>query len=206
MFGSIFDFQDASWAGTIGIFSVAFVVRLMDDYFDRHYDIDSGKVSLAVSLQDGVLPYSLLTMGLAVYLAPAAALTFFGAAYCLGMAGELGHRYPSGLAGYLEATIVVMGLLLAFDWQRVVFAFVVIAAVQAWDDLLDYREDQKRGGRNWAVHWGKTPILVFALGASVVALLLKLDWAVLAFASVPGANLVSGWLAGVGGKELDNPL
>ena len=53
MFGVISRWQVPSWKVVLSIVVTAFVVRLMDDFLDRHYDQDGGRLTLAGVLQEG---------------------------------------------------------------------------------------------------------------------------------------------------------
>lgn len=193
MFGSIFEGSSGLdvFRLVAGIWLEALAVRIMDDYLDLYYDLEQGRVTLAASLREGSLPYSLLVMGLAVYLTPRESLSLFGAAYAVGMAGEMTLRYPLGLPGYLEAVLVVAAVILMTGWRQTVFALLVIAAIQAFDDLVDYDGEQRRASRNWAVRWGKIPMTFFALAAGALALLMETVQAAAAFAGVWVAGFVT---------------
>ncbi|NLV92849.1 MAG: hypothetical protein GX030_10740 [Firmicutes bacterium] len=201
MFGVISRWQVPSWKVVLSIVVTAFVVRLMDDFLDRHYDQDGGRLTLAGVLQEGTLPYALIAMGVATYLSPPWALSLFAAAYSIGMTGELGRQYPSGLPGYVESALILSGVLLCFGWRQTVFALLLIGGIQGWDDVMDYWQDRSRGSRNWAVRWGINPVRFFSLGSLLLALAMSPWQALVGLISVPSINWMSQRLAERGGNN-----
>jgi hypothetical protein len=122
----------------------ALAVKLLDDFLD----------------QDGAEPdrarpvYALLALSVATVLAPGLSLSLFLAAYALGMLGELGRPFPSGLSGWQEmAVVTVLGLLL-LGWREMLGSLLLMGGVQVGDDLIDWSADRGAGRRSLVARWG----------------------------------------------------
>lgn len=162
--------------GLVAILLTGMVIKIMDDFLDKELDACAGRVTLASRLQGGAVPYLLLLLAVAIYLAPAPALSLFLSAYIVGMMGDGGRRLPTGLSPVQESLLVlVLGVCLC-GWQQQLSSLLVMAFVQAVDDLVDLAGDQEFGAvpSNLAARFGKVETTLFAAACLLAAVLL--DW------------------------------
>lgn len=110
-------------------------IKVLDDYLDRR-DWEDDRAAPA---------YALLALSAGVALAPGLASSLFLAAYAVGMLMDLDQRYPTGLAGWQEILIVVLGGLLLTGWREMLGSLALMVAVQSGDDLLDWTTDRTHG-------------------------------------------------------------
>lgn len=200
MFGAISDWIDPTLLKVVTIWLTGFVIKLMDDYLDQEYDAETGYHSLAQRLGKAALPYTLLTFAFGCLLMPSIAVSYFFAAYAVGMVGEMPRLLPSRLSGFQETAIVSIVGVFTIGWHQFVLSLLIVLAIQAVDDLLDYTHACDRGGRNWVVRWGKQPVQVFATTSSLVAFWLDPLQTLAAFL---GAWIVVRMMSSLAGKGVD---
>lgn len=163
MSGEIFDVLARLGAAA----GAAVSVKLMDDFLDQDLDREFGQASLSARLGRGVLAYALASLAMAALLNWRWATTLFLGAYALGMADEPGRRQPSGLTGWQEGALAMVGAALATGWQEAVSSLAAVAFAQAVDDVLDGRAGYRRP-RGLARVWGTgESVLLGALAAAV---------------------------------------
>lgn len=150
------------------VLTTAYVVKMLDDYLDQEYDAEVGHYTIAQRLGKATLPYALLIFAVGCLLMPKVTVSYFLAAYAVGMIGESTRRFPSRLKGYQETAAVFLLGVLGVGWRQFGLSCLVILAVQAVDDLADYRR-QERASRNWVVRWGTHFVQTFAVIASLLA-------------------------------------
>lgn len=142
-------------------------VKLMDDYLDAPCDRIAGRYTLACLWGRATLCYALVAFSLAVVTQAAWALSLFWASYVLGMGGDMRRSLPLGLSGWQESVLLSIVAVIALGWREVVTSFLAIFVVQAGDDLLDKGRDEKTGGRNLAVRWGRGETALVAVTAAL---------------------------------------
>lgn len=144
-------------------------VKLMDDFVDREEDARGGAVTWVGRLGDGVLPYAMAALCLALLIDAPLAGTLFMAAYALGMACDWERMLPTRLRGWHEALLAVaLGALLAGP-GRMAASLAALTFVQCADDLADVDEDVRLGRRSLAAMMGKVETGLLGAGALVVA-------------------------------------
>lgn len=163
----------ASVRVVISIWITGFVIKLMDDYLDQDYDAEMGYYSLARKLDKSILPYAILAFAIACYFMPQIAISYFIAAYAVGMSEEMDRLFPSRLNGYQETLIVLIAGFLGIGFHQFAVSLLVILAIQAVDDIIDYHDEKERSNRNWAVRWGKHPVQIFAIISVLLAFWLE---------------------------------
>lgn len=134
----------------------------MDDYSDQNIDILTREPNLYIAMELGGLPYALLLLSLAFILDPFTSLGLFLASFALGMVGSMNAKMPTGLYGYQESVITVLLGFFFLEKINMVSSTFIIAAIQLWDDFLDYETD-KINKKNWAFQLGKIECLLLAI-------------------------------------------
>ncbi|MDD4568835.1 MAG: hypothetical protein PHE70_01700 [Tepidanaerobacteraceae bacterium] len=134
----------------------------MDDYSDQNIDILIGKPNLSIVMELGGLPYALLLFLLSFLLDASTSIGLFLASFALGMAGSLNVKMPSGLYGYQESIITVLFGFLVLGRVNMTSSMLIIATIQLWDDLIDYKKDGINK-KNWAFIIGKVEALLLAI-------------------------------------------
>ncbi len=145
MFGGTFD-PDLSMPALFAcVCAVGIAVKLMDDFIDRRLDAVGGVTTWASVVGDGVLPYAMFTLAVAMLISGRLAGTLFLAAYTLGMAHDLRRKLPSGLEGWHESVLALsLGALLG-GVGRMVASLAVLTFVQCVDDVVDDDADRVAG-------------------------------------------------------------
>lgn len=169
MFGGTFD-PDLSMPALFAcVCAVGIAVKLMDDFIDRRLDAVGGVTTWASVVGDGVLPYAMFTLAVAMLISGRLAGTLFLAAYALGMAHDLRRKLPSGLEGWHESVLALsLGALLG-GVGRMVASLAVLTFVQCVDDVVDDDADRVRGSRSLVALIGRTETMLLAVVALVVA-------------------------------------
>lgn len=128
----------------LSVLVIGIAVKLLDDC------VDGEERTLFGLAPAGAAVYAVLAAVVGTALAPPVALPLFAAAYAMGMMHEPGERLPSGLPAWLEAAFVLAAAAAVAGTARTAQALLVIATLQALDDLIDFRRDAATPHRNWA--------------------------------------------------------
>lgn len=161
MSAGIFDTVVPAAAAFACVLAVGFAVKWMDDFMDRALDAQGGAQTWAGRLGDGIMPYAMAALCVALLLDAKVAGTLFLSAYALGMAHDGTRRLPSGLRAWQEGLLAVAAGALLAGAGRMAASLAIITFTQCFDDLADEDEDRRRGRRS----------LVSALGGVEAGLL-----------------------------------
>lgn len=146
----------------MSILLAGIVVKIMDDYMDREFDELVNNDNTTKILGLGMMPYAIFIFSLGCIFNPTAAISLFFASFATGMAGNFNAKMPSGLYGYQEALMaIVLGLIL-FGAVEMFSSLLLIAAIQLWDDYVDYNKDIY-STKNWAYIIGKNESLLLGI-------------------------------------------
>lgn len=157
----------------LAILCTGVAVKLMDDFLDFRYDAQYGIPSPAVRLGEATLPYAMAALALGAAMNATLALCLFSSAYAIGMVQDLGRPLPSGLLGWQEGLLAVGIGALCLDPFVQLWALVVMAFVQAVDDLFDLKSDAMAGSPNLARRFGVGEVRLAALGLLALAAALR---------------------------------
>jgi len=143
------------------IFLMGIVIKIMDDYMDQDIDAIENQPNIYTALEQGGLPYALLLFSLACIFDHITAVSLFLSSFAVGMVGNLTAKMPSGLYGYQESMVIVLLGLVIFKIEML-SSLLIMAAIQLWDDLMDYESDKIRKN-NLAFLLGKVECLLLAI-------------------------------------------
>lgn len=197
MFAAIFDGTSVlQWMRLIAsVFAAGVTVKLMDDALDGDKDVRPG---WAGRVGAGVVPYAVVSFALAVCLHPPAAVSLTCGAYAIGMGHELNRKMPTGMRGWHESAVVMVGAALFAGVVSALAALAVMLFVQCVDDLLDETEDKLQGHGNVAHRLGRVETKLLALSALIVSAALA---ARLTLAVVVCVPLLEGFFQRLHAKE-----
>ena len=145
----------------------------MDDFLDQEIDRLNNRDSVAVKLQRGILPYSLLLFSFAVLCNYKLSIALFWASYIVGM-GTNKTKLSNQLKWYQELILLLIVGFLALDNLTFLFALLIILFIQAVDDYIDYYREKyinRDNLLNYLGQGGTFFIIVFSFVCS-----LHLNW------------------------------
>ncbi len=184
----------ASLAGLVQTFLATLLtgvaVKILDDFLDA---APEDRAAWA-------FPYGAAALAVAGALAPKVATVMFLASYAVGMFGLPRQRMPSGLPAWVESCLAVGLAALLAGGRLAGAALAGMAAVQCWDDVMDWHEDGLVGQANLAARFGRVETGVAGAALAVAALLgdFSLGVAVIASAGLiwVGERIIKRWRSG----------
>lgn len=171
---------------------IGIAVKLLDDC------VDGEQRTLFGLAPAGAAVYAVLAAVVGTALAPPVALPLFAAAYAMGMMQEPGERLPSGLPAWLEAAFVLAAAAAVAGAVRTAQALLVIATLQALDDLIDFQRDAATPRRNWAHRIGCVETALIGLICLTLATAFGIALPVCAGAAYGLLNAAARWERGGG--------
>ncbi|MCK8817692.1 hypothetical protein MWH28_10005 [Natroniella sulfidigena] len=145
----------------------------MDDYLDQELDRLNQQKTLAIKLQRGVVPYTLLLFSFAVLLNYQLAVSLFWASYIIGM-GSSNNSLPTGLKSYQEV-LIMLGLgFLVLQREIFIFALTIILFIQLVDDFIDFHSEDYINRENFVNYLGEWGTILLILFSLIIAL--QIDW------------------------------
>lgn len=163
----------------------------MDDYLDQELDRLNDKQTLALTLQRGVLPYTLLLFSFAVVIDYQLATSLFWASYIVGM-GFSSHTLPTGLKSYQESLIMTILGFWLLGVKDFLFALAVISFLHLIDDYIDYYAQEYVNRRNFVNYLDEIGTLLLAMICLGIAI--GIDWklAIIIISSTPIITFIIG--------------
>ncbi|MCK8827959.1 hypothetical protein MWH25_09430 [Natroniella acetigena] len=155
------------------VFLVGLVIKIMDDYLDQEIDRLNERKTLAIKLQRGVVPYTLLLFSFAVLINYQLTISLFWASYIIGM-GISNNSLPTGLKSYQEV-LIMLGLgFLVLQWKLFLFTLAIILFIQLIDDFIDFHLEDYINRDNFVNYLGEWGTILLALLSLIIAL--QIDW------------------------------
>lgn len=152
------------WSGPFDAARCAFAVLIIGVAVKLLDDVVDGEERTIFGLAPaGAAVYAALAAAVSVALAPTVALPLFAAAYALGMMHEPDELLPSGMPAWLESAVTLAAAAAIAGAARTAQGLLVIAALQALDDLIDYGLDAATPRRNWAHRIGRVETALIGL-------------------------------------------
>lgn len=182
---------------TLGIVLAGLTIKLMDDWLDIEYDQCIGRHTLAIRLGRACLPYALVSLALAMALAPEVALTLFFAAYAIGMGHDLRERMPTQLPGWLESILAVLLSVFVGGFWLTVWAVCAMGMIQLLDDLMDVQKDRRSGQNNLVLRYGLVEVTILMFICLLAAVLLSPLRTVEVMLAMPLVHIVLSLLTGL---------
>ncbi|WP_459844242.1 hypothetical protein [Halanaerocella petrolearia] len=145
------------------------VIKLMDDYLDQEIDRLNNRQTLALKLQRGVLPYTLLLFSFAVIIDYKLAISLFWSSYIVGM-GFNGESLPTGMKAYQESFIMILLGFWILGVKNFLFSLAVIFFIQLIDDYIDYHLEEYVNQSNFVNYLDRIGTLLVAMICLGVAL------------------------------------
>lgn len=162
------------WLPAIGripaVFFLGLVIKSMDDFLDEPWPPTKGILS---RFAKGLLPYSLVLFGLALYLDFRLVWSLFLAGYAVGMFSHPYVMLPSGLPSWIETLVAGIVSWLTVGYSYTLWAMLCMVSVQLLDDFLDYHVDSRRSEANWLHKLGKGEGVILLLLTFYLAVSLK---------------------------------
>ena len=153
----------------LAVIFIGLVIKLMDDYLDQEIDRLNERDSLAVKLNRGILPYSLLLFSGAVLCNYKLAISLLWASYIVGM-GINKKDSSFYFADYYELPLLLLIGFLCLDKGQFLFSLLIILSIQAGDDYIDYYQEKYINRDNFVNYLGKMGTIMitfFSLAASL---------------------------------------
>ncbi|WP_408956065.1 hypothetical protein [Natroniella sp. ANB-PHB2] len=145
----------------------------MDDYLDQEIDRLNERETLAIKLQRGIVPYTLLLFSFAILINYQLSISLFWASYIIGM-GVSNNSLPTGLRAYQEV-LIMLGLgFLVLQWKIFLFALAIILFIQLVDDFIDFHLEDYINRDNFVNYLGEWGTVLLAISSLVIAL--QIDW------------------------------
>lgn len=158
------------------LFLVAFLtgisIKLLDDFIDMDLDIRKGLGQSFANHPNFFLPYGFITLIIACFYQPYWAGALFLGAYAVGMFPEGSRVFPLQLKGITEIIGAFLIGLLYCGWHLTAAAFLLMLAIQLFDDILDKDIDFITNSFNWAAHLGQLETQILTLILIMLAWLL----------------------------------
>ncbi|GAW91482.1 hypothetical protein [Calderihabitans maritimus] len=167
------------------VFLTGMVVKGMDDLLDSSWDLAKGKRTVAGSYGYSLVPYLMVFLAIAAWLAPKISLSLFLASYAVGMFFDSRQKMASGLQGYQETVIIILLGSLFFGWLEMLSSLSIILLVQVLDDLQDFRKENPTGHKNWARKFGVVETILFAIILFSLSLALATEKTLLVLVATP---------------------
>ncbi|NLM97031.1 MAG: hypothetical protein GX175_05405 [Halanaerobiaceae bacterium] len=139
----------------LGIFLMAIVIKLMDDFLDKDIDRLTDQWNLALILERALVPYSFILLILSLYFSFNESVSAFAASYTIGMAGDYKERLPTGLYSWQEGILVLLIGAFISSIYDIIAALANICLIQIIDDLIDLKRDIKTKNHNIVIIYGK---------------------------------------------------
>lgn len=155
-----------------GIFLMALVIKMMDDYIDKEIDELKGQWNLSLVLNKAILPYSLVLIIFSLYCNFTEAFSIFAASYFLGMSSELKESLPSGLKAWMEGVLLLLVATYMSSVHEILAALLIVSSIQLIDDFLDLKKDAYVDSRNIVNKLGKFNSALI----TIVLILLSLNY------------------------------
>lgn len=146
----------------IAVACCAFAVKLTDDWLDQEHDRLAGRKNWAHQLGIGTMLYAMLLLILSASLQPTVTLSLFLASYIIGMFHDLTSKFPLGLSGWQESTVILLISVILFGCQNTLFSLLFVAGIQLIDDCYDLIGDNMAGQRNFAAKLGRLECFLLA--------------------------------------------
>lgn len=163
-------------AETFALYLTALSIKILDDWQDREIDKMNGRFNCICCWGSSVLIYSLLLLALGTMIETSWSLSFFFAAYSLGMIRQYQVVYLSGLRGWQEMGIVIFLGIVFLGIDLMVFAVLMMISIQLIDDMIDLNEDVKSCSKNWALLLGKYETLFIFFVINLISILIYGDY------------------------------
>lgn len=178
--------------GALSVLAIGIAVKLLDDCVDGE-----GRTLFGLA-PVGATVYAVLAAVLGTALALPVATPLFAAAYATGMLHAPSERLPSGLPAWLEGALVLAGATAVAGIARTAQALLVIAALQAADDLIDFQRDAAAPGRNWAYRVGRVETALIGLICLTLATAFGIAVPLCAVAAYGLLSAAARWRGGAG--------
>jgi len=121
----------------VSAFLTGAVIKIMDDLLDQEVDRAQRKPNLVALVGNGVVPYAMLALMVAVVLRPTVAISLFCAAYAVGMGHDLRSTYPTRVQGWGEAAAVLVFSMMVAGFLVSTSAILLMLSIQIADNIVD---------------------------------------------------------------------
>ncbi len=166
------------------IFLTGLVIKLMDDYLDQEIDRLNNRSSLAIKLQRGIVPYSLILISFAVLINYRLTISLFWSSYIVGM-GIDNDNLPTGLKSYQEVLIMLVLGFVVLDYKLFLFALMIILFVQLVDDYIDFHLEEYLNQTNYLNYLGEVGTILLAVISLLIALWINWQRSILVISITP---------------------
>ncbi|WP_156801210.1 hypothetical protein [Halobacteroides halobius] len=163
----------------------------MDDYLDQEIDRLNNRSTLALKLQRGVLPYTLLLFSFAVVINSKVPISLFWASYIIGM-GFSGDPLPSGMRGYQESVFMAGLGFWIFGIKDFLFSLTIILFIQLVDDYIDYHVERYVNQSNFVNYLDKVGTFLLAMLCFGIAVAINWQLAIIIIIVTPVVSFFLG--------------
>ncbi|MFW6015342.1 MAG: hypothetical protein ACOCRK_02830 [bacterium] len=146
-----------------GIFLIGIVIKLMDDYLDKDIDNLIGKWNITLILKNGIVPYTLVLLIIALSLNFKEGTAYFFSSYILGMAYDISKTLPSRLNAWQESIIIFILASIITTIETIIISILFVFFLQIIDDILDIKNDIYIKKNNYIIILGKVNTIIILL-------------------------------------------
>lgn len=156
----------------IGIFLIAVVIKIMDDFLDKDIDKLSNQWNITLILKRAILPYCIVLLILSLYCNFNESVSIFAASYMLGMINEHNQQLPTRLYAWQEGLLMILFAIYMTSVKDVFSALVIVSFIQIIDDVIDLNKDKYTKVDNTIYKYGKINMLII----SIILLLISIRY------------------------------